>query len=121
MSETPLFQVPDELAFLEAFEVEPSEALPKDGYWCYELVDQQGTTLRLSFNVFERWIQTELLVGGHKISRVAQEGAIRLSFTRNAEGPALEGKCQYRNAFSTLTVQVKPRILAEWVTLLTSD
>ena len=35
---------------------------PEDGYGCYEISDERGVTLRFSFHLFERSVQTVLSV-----------------------------------------------------------
>ena len=57
-------EIPTELEFLEFFGAEPIETRGTDGFWCYEVTDRNRVTLRLSFNVLERSVQTTLLFSG---------------------------------------------------------
>jgi hypothetical protein len=115
----PLFRVPDQVSFLESFGVDPVEAVPRDGYWCYEITDQYDTTLRLSFNTHERSLQTTILLQGRKIETTSLEGATSLEiFEKNGE-PALRGECSFDNAQSSVVIEVKPAILMKWSTLVT--
>jgi hypothetical protein len=50
----------DELAMLELFWTEPKVANPADGYWCYEVTDESGTTLRLGMDVIQQSVQIDL-------------------------------------------------------------
>lgn len=115
----PLFQVPDQAAFLESFGIDPVEAIPHDGYWCYEITDQYDTTLRLSFNTHERSLQTTILLRGRKIETTSQEGATSLEiFEKNGER-ALRGEFDVDSAQSSVEIEVKPAILMKWSTLVT--
>jgi hypothetical protein len=116
----PLFRVPDQDSFLENFGIEPVEAAPHDGYWCYEITDQYGVTLQLSFNTHERSLQTTISLHGHKIETTSQEGAISLEiFEKNGE-KALRGEYYLDNAESSVEIEVKPAILVRWSTLVTA-
>jgi len=50
----------DELAMLELFSTEPKIANPADGYWCYEVTDESGTTLRFGMDVIQQSVQIDL-------------------------------------------------------------
>jgi hypothetical protein len=113
-----IFEIPSELSLLEFLEVEPLEAMPDDGYWCYELIDQFGTMLKLSFNTHERSLQTIVLKDHRKTMSVSQEGAVRLSIIEAGAGYILRGDFQYQDAFSMVEIQIKPEIVVCWSTLL---
>jgi hypothetical protein len=115
---TPEFAVPDELEMIEALGTEPKEARPADGFWCFELTDSVGTTLRLSYDVFGRSLQTVLIASGHEIARVSQEGALSLKITSDRGGTALRGEFEYRDARATVAIRIVPRISVSWATLL---
>lgn len=55
----------DELEMLELFWVEPTQTEPEAGYWCYEVTDELGVTLKFGINIIQSSIQLEL-----KIDRV---------------------------------------------------
>lgn len=69
-------KVSEEYELIEYFGSEPVESEPKDGYWCYELRDRDGLTLRVSFNVLAKSIQTQLLVGDREVQTVVHEGGL---------------------------------------------
>jgi hypothetical protein len=50
----------DELAMLELFWTEPKIANPADGYWCYEVTDKLGTSLRFGMDVIQQSVQIDL-------------------------------------------------------------
>ncbi len=50
----------DELAFLELFCTEPRIAYPREGYWCYEVTDELGITLKFGLNRIQESVQIEL-------------------------------------------------------------
>ena len=53
-------RVPGVAELTEFFGSEPVEHSAEDGYWCYEFTDELGIQVRLSFNIFERSLQTTL-------------------------------------------------------------
>lgn len=72
------FEVLDEIELLEFFGAEPIERSGEDGYWCYTVTDERDVTLRFSFNIFERSVQTVVSVGGANIATVSHEAANRM-------------------------------------------
>ncbi|MGA9378730.1 MAG: hypothetical protein WBV73_08170 [Phormidium sp.] len=50
----------DELAFMEFFCEEPKISQPSDGYWCYEVKDTLGVTLKFGINLVQESVQIEL-------------------------------------------------------------
>jgi len=50
----------DELDFLEFFLVEPKVAHPEDGYWCYEVSDSFGSTLKFGIDIIQSSVQIEI-------------------------------------------------------------
>ena len=115
------FSVPDEYLMLEIFEQEPSEASPEDGFWCYEMTDDNGITLKFSFNQFDRSVQTTILINGRDIQTVCQEGAVSLTPVLKDGGRGLRGKFQFGNEASTLEIQLVPEIKVKWSALLNEN
>jgi hypothetical protein len=109
------FAVPDELDLIAFFAASPTERAPEDGYWCFEVRDAQGVKLRLSFNVFERSVQTEVSIGDTAIETVSHECAERL----HVEGTELFATFTTVNAETLLVVSVTPAIRIRWSTLQT--
>ena len=114
-----IFDVPDAWHMFEAFGVEPVDASPKDGYWCYEVKDESGLTLRLSFNVFERSLQTAMYLGGHEIATVCQEGAEWLRVEATGGKKTLRGACRFQGAVSQVQIAFEPMASVHWSTLIT--
>jgi len=98
MNTTGDFHPLDEIELLEFFGVEPAARAVEDGYWCYEITDKRGITLRFSFNIYERSVQTALSLGDSLISTVShemadrmviREGELRCEFSANGEKTTL--------------------------------
>ncbi len=75
------FVVPDEMELVEFFGTEPVERQVEDGYWCYEISDNRGVTLRFSFDLFEQSVQTAISVDGAPLATVSHEGAQVMAIT----------------------------------------
>jgi hypothetical protein len=109
------FRALDEVELLEFFGVEPVARTVEDGYWCYEVADERGVTLRFSFNLHERSIQTALSLGGSPIATVSHEGADQMAVR--------EGKlrCEFstKGEKTTLTVETGGSLSVTWSTLRT--
>ena len=113
-----VFDVPETWQMLEAFGIEPVEASPEDGYWCYEVKDESGVILRVSFNIFERSLQTTLSLGGHEIATVCQEGAEWLRVEAAGGRQTLHGACRFHGAVSQVQIAFEPRASVQWSTLV---
>jgi hypothetical protein len=109
------FRALDEVELLEFFGVEPVARTAEDGYWCYEISDARGVTLRFSFDLFERSVQTALSLGGSHIATVSHEGADRMLVR--------EGKlrCEFSTAGekTTLTIETGRSLSVSWSSLRT--
>lgn len=114
MSDT--FTVPDEVDLLAFFGGEPVERSVDDGYWCYEVADSRNVVLRLSFNLFERSVQTTLVVGGMALATVVHEGAQNMALS----GQTLTCRFSYVGARTTLVVRLVDAINVEWSSLRTA-
>ena len=111
------FLVPDEVEFLEFFGSEPVARAVEDGYWCYEISDTRGVTLRFSFKLYERSVQTALSLAGSNIATVSHEGADRMLLR--------DGKlrCEFSTSGerTTLTVEPGASLSVAWSSLRTGD
>jgi hypothetical protein len=109
------FHVLDQLELLEFFGAEPVARSLDDGYWCYEVSDKRGVMLRFSFNLYERSVQTSLLLAGVPLAIVSHEGADRMVIR--------EGKlrCEFTTAGekATLDVEVSGSLSVAWSSLRT--
>jgi hypothetical protein len=107
--------IPDAVELLTFFASEATEQSVEDGHWAYESVDRAGVHLRLSFNVFERSVQTELSVGGRCISMVSHEGAVRMTIEND------ELRCEFScgGCRSTVLIRVGDALCVRWNTIRT--
>ena len=111
-------EVPEPVELLDFFGSGPTEAVPEDGYWCYEARDPNGVSLRLSFHRFERSLQTIISIGDRIVEQVSQEGAVRLRLMEDDAGRSLVGECELGDARSKVTIRIKPQILVTWAALV---
>ena len=109
------FTYPDELALLEYFASEPTDRVPNDGYWLYEVTDKRGITLRFSFNTHEHSVQTVLLLSGEIIETVCHEGAEALTI----DGKNLNCIFKFEDSKALLVIKLEPYITISWSTLRT--
>jgi hypothetical protein len=118
MNHNVVFEIPDELSLLEFFGVGPSESVPRDGYWSYDVTDENNDTLNVSFNVLERSFQTILYVRDREIARLLQEGAVKMFITQVDDRAILTCKFEFENAESSLQIEVSPKIKLHLGTLV---
>lgn len=111
--ESDLFDVPHERDLVEFFGVEAIERDVDAAYWCYESADDRGLTVRLSFDVYERSVQTELRLRGVIVAGVSHEGAVSM----RCDGSTL--CCEFRTGGSkaSMTLQVHDGVRINWATL----
>lgn len=110
------FSIPDEVELLEFFGVEPVERSVDDGYWCYEITDAHGMTLRLSFNVFEQSVQTAVLVAGAPLITVVHECARAMKIS----GQSLTCKFADAGTATTLVLRMAGSVTVDWASLRTT-
>lgn len=113
--------VPEPFDFIELFGVEPIEARPDDGYWCYAFTDERGVELRFSVDAIERSVQTVVGLRGEVLSRCAQEGAVRVSLQTGGDRKAIRASFRQGTADGELVVEVTPRISVHWSVLTTRE
>ena len=63
----------DELELLELFWVEPTQTEPEAGYWCYEVTDVLGVTLKFGIDIIQSSIQIELKLDRESIGILSFE------------------------------------------------
>lgn len=97
----------------EFFGGDPVESDASDGFCAYEMRDRLGVTLRLSFNLYERSVQTELRLGESVMVSVSQEGATAM----RRDGALL--RCDFRSVGTktTLSIDTRDYIRVDWATL----
>ncbi len=112
---TPSFEVLDELELLEFFGADPVERSVENGYWCYVVTDERDVTLRFSFNIRERSVQTVVSLAGANIASVSHEAADRMVVR--------DGKlrCEFSSEASktALSVETGRSLSVVWSTLRT--
>ena len=116
MKQASYLEVPDQLMWLEVIGIEPLNAIPKDGYWCYELSHIDPLILQISFNIFERSLQTVIRFHDRAIQTVVQEGLTMLRLVEE-NGRRIEGRCVFDNAISSLLITLDPVVEVTWSTL----
>jgi hypothetical protein len=109
-------RVPDVAELTEFFGSEPVERSAEDGYWCYEFTDEWGIQIRLSFNIFERSLQTTLSSRGHQIATVVHEQADDLV----VRDGCLSCVFSSESSKTTLTVHLQGGANVRWSTLQTA-
>lgn len=110
-------RVPGVAELTEFFGSEPVEHSAEDGYWCYEFTDELGIQVRLSFNIFERSLQTTLSSSrGHQIATVVHEQADDLV----VRDGCLSCVFSSESSKTTLTVHLQGGARVMWSTLQTA-
>ena len=113
--------IPEEFEMLSFFEVEPIKANPKDGFWCYEKDDGKGQVLRFSCNIYEKSIQTNLLVNGEKIEVISHEGVKQISIVEEDGFKILKCESDYLPLKTILLIRLKPKLYMRWYSLIIQD
>lgn len=118
MTPTGPMQVPDELTLLELLEVAPSESRPSEGFWRYELHDNKGIVVELSFDVLERSLQTVIRVGTHVVATISSEGGVSLHPIQLSDKTALRGEFKTQGIRTVLDLKLKPSLEVRWSSIL---
>jgi hypothetical protein len=105
----------DEAELLGFFGTEPTTRAVDEGYWCYEISDESGITVRFSFDLYERSVQTTILHGGSQIAMISHEGADRMLL----HDRTLRCEFSTRGEKATLTVETGLRLSVIWSSLRT--
>jgi hypothetical protein len=63
----------DQLSLLELFWVEPSILKPKEGYSCYEVIDESGVGLKFGVDTIQESVQLEVKVSDINIVTLSFE------------------------------------------------
>ena len=110
------FRVPEEHELIEFFGSEPIERGVEDGYWCYQVSANACTTLRFSFDLYERSVQTEIRVETSAVATVSHELATRLI----VEGKQLRCEFSGSDSRTLLTIGGADGFKVAWSTLRTT-
>jgi hypothetical protein len=106
------------IAFLEFFCEEPKTSQPSDGYWCYEVTDSLGVTLKFGMNIIQKSVQIELKIADTTLGIMCFELVKFIEIT-----DCINGKLEFLVApqneeFKTLVqVELRPRIKVDCSTL----
>lgn len=106
------FNVVEESELVAFFGGEPVEV--GEGYLRFDVSDVHEVGLSLSYDRFERSIQTKVTVSGVCVATVSHEGAQFLGLG----GELLRGICEYGGMQTKLSVRLRPRIEVEWSSLV---
>jgi hypothetical protein len=112
-----LFQAPDKQSFLEVFGIEPTEEIFQDGFYLYEFKDLDEISLKLSFNIIEKWVQTILTSKNVDIAKILHENVHSMNFVKENNNWVI--KCDFgcQEYQSQLTIQLLPNIMIHLSTL----
>lgn len=109
---SPFTQLPDEVELLEFFESEAVTACPEDGFWCYRYSDpSHGLVLQFSVNIYEKSVQTTLLIDGDAIEVVSSEEA---EYVRIEDDLLRVG---FLGGESGLEIRLRPSVRVRWSSL----
>ena len=113
--------VPQEAEFKSLPGLAVVERAPEDGYWCYDITDPHGVTLRLSFDILQRSVQADFLVDRLELVSVSQEGATALLIGGAPDEPWIRCEFRSRDAHGSLQIAIAPRITMRWATLVDEE
>ncbi|MCB9751775.1 MAG: hypothetical protein H6713_17510 [Myxococcales bacterium] len=108
--------VPDTLDLLAFFEADPVDS-DDEFFYEYLHIDPTGVTLRFTFDIGERSVQTELRLGERVVDRVCSEGAVRIGIESLDERETLRVLFEHVGVKTTLDLVLKPQIEISWSTL----
>lgn len=106
-----VFRIPEEFELLAFFGKDPIERTA-DGYMCYQVINPHGVTLRFSFDVSQRSVQTVFSIGAKTIATVSHEGA-----TKMAVDDLLSCEFVSNGARTLLKVEPAPGFVVTWSSL----
>ena len=106
---------PEEVDLQRFFGGEPKQAEPQDGYWMYEASDSARVTLRFSFNLHERSVQTSLDVAGANAATISHECARAIRI--DAATDELVAEFDDGDSRTELRICLRERIRVIWATL----
>ena len=109
-----IMEVPEETDLLAFFEGDAVEARPSDGYWCYEVCDDDAIELRFSFNTFERSVQTVVQRKGSILCSVSHENATAIRLEGGEKGQRLTVDFQGEGSVGRLSLCWKDGVRCDW-------
>lgn len=108
----------DQLALLEFFCEEPKISQPSDGYWCYEVTDALGVTIKFGINTIQESVQIELKITDLTVGIMCFELVNSIEITDYINGKLEFSVAPQNEEFKTLVlIELRPRIKVDCSTL----
>jgi hypothetical protein len=108
----------DELELLELFWVEPTQTEPEAGYWCYEVTDELGATLKFGIDIIQSSIQLELKLDRESIGIFSFENAEEIEIFDYQKGQFCFEIDSRNSAMGTkVQIELRPKIQVKCVML----
>ncbi|GET42886.1 hypothetical protein [Microseira wollei] len=111
----------DELAMLELFYAEPIIANRADGYWCYEVTDSSGISLRFGMDVIQESVQIDLKSSNFALFSLTFEMVEALEIIEAEKGKLAFSVAPKNQEIKTkVQVELRPHIKIEGASLRSS-
>jgi hypothetical protein len=111
----------DELTFLELFYAEPTISKPEDGYWCYEVTDEWGVTLKFGVDTIQQSVQLDVKISGISIVNFSFELVEFIEIFDLSKGQfSFSVSPKDANLDTKVKVELRPKIKIHGATLRTS-
>ena len=111
----------DELAMLELFYAEPVIANRADGYWCYEVTDESGISLRFGMDVIQESVRIELKTSNSAVFTFTFEMVEAIEINDAEKGKFAFSVAPKNQEIQTkVQVELRPHIKIEGATLRNS-
>jgi hypothetical protein len=108
----------DELELLELFWVEPTQTELEAGYWCYEITDELGVTLKFGINIIQSSIQLELKLDRESICIFSFENVEAIEILDYQKGQFCLAIDSRNSAIETrVQIELRPKIKIKCATL----
>ncbi|MBP0030308.1 hypothetical protein PN466_02215 [Roseofilum reptotaenium CS-1145] len=100
----------DELDFLEFFLVEPKVAHPEDGYWCYEVSDSVGSTLKFGIDIIQSSVQIEIKKSDAILTLLSFEAIEKIEIDGSGKKLSFCLPTEKSNIKTQIKVEISPQI-----------
>lgn len=100
----------DELAFLEFFLAEPKVSNPEDGYWCYEVDDDFGLTLKFGINFIQYSVQIEIKKSDITIAILSFEAIEVIEMDESGKNLCFSLPTAQSHLNTQIKVEIRPQI-----------
>ena len=110
-----MVKFPEEYDLLDFFGARVIEnSAPHDGYFEYVVANEKGLTVKFSFNIFEKSVQSLLKHEGQIIAVFSQEGASLIEIQGDRERKFLAIDFNLDETASRMLLRVDPEICVRW-------